>query len=209
MDYKKLFKGLALGVMFALTTTAFAGEGEGEKTNSTVSILPYLNTDYSIVSLNNTSAKNTLFTIEDASGEVFYKEWIDKSGFSQKVLDFSYLSDGKYDIVLRTKGSESIKESFTVKNHKVVSDLKKDVAVTQRKSFVNIIDNMLYVSHLSSAGNSFGVSILDADADEVYSETFEGYTTFSKKFDVSALPSGSYEVSINAEKKEFSYAFTK
>ncbi len=207
MDYKKLFKGLALGVMFALTTTAFAGEGE--KTNSTVSILPYLNTDYSIVSLNNTSAKNTLFTIEDASGEVFYKEWIDKSGFSQKVLDFSYLSDGKYDIVLRTKGSESIKESFTVKNHKVVSDLKKDVAVTQRKSFVNIIDNMLYVSHLSSAGNSFGVSILDADADEVYSETFEGYTTFSKKFDVSALPSGSYEVSINAEKKEFSYAFTK
>ncbi len=203
---KKIFKSLAFGVMFALTTTAFAGEGDAPAAK--VSILPYLHTDYSVLSVSNLSENSGLFMIEDKDGSVLYKEWVSKSGITQKVLDFSLLKDGNYEMVLKIKGEEKVRNSFTVKDKKIVSEY----AVAHKsvdKAMVNLVDNMLYVSHLSFGSNAFAMSISKEGEGEVYSNTIKTKDAYSGKFDVSELPSGAYVVNINSGDKNFEYEFQK
>ncbi len=207
MEMKKLFKGLALGVMFTLTTAAFAGEGDAASVK--VSVLPYLHTDYSVLSVSNYSEKGGLFLIEDKSGSVLYKEWVGKSGITQKVLDFSYLKDGDYDMVLKIKGEEKVRKSFSVKDQKLVSELAKKAAKSEEQSFVNLVDNMLYVSHLAFGSNAFAFSISKEGEGEVYSNTIKAKDSYSGKFDVSELPSGKYAVNINSGDKDYEYEFNK
>ncbi|MCW3805867.1 hypothetical protein [Plebeiibacterium marinum] len=209
MKSSRLFKGLALGVMFALTTTVFAGEGEGKAPASKVSILPYLHTDYSILSVSNFSAKNAVLLIENNEGVVFHKEWIDQPGFTQKVLDFSHLSDGEYSVILKQKGSESLSKSFIVEDHKIVTDKKKSASLNKANSFVKVTDNTLLVSHLDFSSRAFSISITDANSEELFTQTVTGGNAFSKKYDISALPTGNYTVQINSDNKNYTYAFNK
>ncbi len=208
MKTSKLFKGLALGVMFTLGVSAYAGEGDGKASASTVSIYPYLNTDFSVLSLNNQSESNAILTIEGKDGEVFHRELISKAGFTQKVLDFSYLSDGEYSVVLKSKGKEYFSKDFAVKNHKIASDVKKDVASNANTTFANVVDNTLIVSYIPFGVKSVDVTI-SSSSEEIFTETFKAERTFSKKFDISALPKGDYHVTINSEDKNYTYAFRK
>ena len=195
-----------LGAMLIFVATAtFAGEGN----KPSLSILPYLDTDYSVVSLSNNADKAAAFCIKDAEGVTVYKEWVNKEGFAQKILDFSNLEDGEYTAELKVKGAEAITETFSVADHKLVSEKTEVMSQEELSAFFNIIDNMLYVSHISFGSNSFGISISDAVGEEVFEKGFEGNSTYSGKFDISALPNGEYKVSINSGNKEFSYAFKK
>ncbi len=207
MKTSKLFKGLTLGVMFALGVSAYAGEGEGEGAASSVAIYPYLNTDFSVLSLNNKSEANAILTIEGTDGEVYHRELISKSGFTQKVLDFSYLSDGEYSVVLKSKGKEYFSKAFAVRNHKIVTDSKKEES-SANKAFANVVDNTLIVSYLPFGEKSVDVSI-SSSSEEIFTQTFKTEKTFSKKFDISALPKGDYHVTINSEDKNYTYAFSK
>ncbi len=205
MKTSKLFKGLTLGVMFALGLSAYAGEGEG--TGSSVAIYPYLDTDFSVLSLNNQSETNAILTIEGTDGEVYHKESLNKAGFTQKVLDFSYLSDGEYSVVLKSKGKEYFSKAFAVKNHKIVTESKKEKS-TANTAFANLVDNTLIVSYLPFGSKSVDVSI-SSSSEEIFTQTFKAEKTFSKKFDISALPKGEYHVTINSVDKNYTYAFSK
>ncbi|MGQ1786879.1 MULTISPECIES: hypothetical protein [unclassified Saccharicrinis] len=208
MKTTKMMKRWVLGVMLVFVTTAtFAGEGG--KAAGNVSILPYLDTDYSIVSLSNQADKAAIFSIKDAEGETVYKEWVNKAGFAQKILDFSNLEDGKYTAILKARGSEEISETFSIENHKLVSQKEEIVSEEELRAFFNLVDNTLFVSHISFGSNTFGISISDALGDEVFEKGFDGNSTYSGKFDISALPNGEYKVSINSGNKEYSYAFRK
>ncbi len=209
MKTRKFFKGIALGVMFALGVTAFAGEGDGKTASPAVSIFPYLDTDYSVLSLNNLSEKSAVLTIEGTSGEIFHREVINKAGFTQKVLDFSYLADGTYSVNLKSKGTEYFSKPFIVENHKVVVNSDHAaVASNANTSFASVINNTLIVSYIPFGVKSVDVTI-SSNTEEIFTETFTADKTFSKKFDISALPRGEYQVSINSEDKNYSYAFSK
>lgn len=211
MNFKKLIKGFAFGVMFTLSVSAFAGgeKAESSKTSGNISILPYLNTSYSVVSLSNTGTNNSLLVIKDSDGGIYYKEWINTSVCAQKVLDFSYLEDGEYSITLSSKGSLSVTERFDVLNKQIAAVNKKEEVSEGLTSLVNHVDNMLYVSHIAFGYNTFGVSIVDTNSDELYNETFDGNSAFSKKYDISELPTGDYQVNINSDQKNYSYEFSK
>ncbi len=209
MKTSTFLKGITLGVMFTLGLTAFAGEGEGKTANSNVSIYPYLDTDYSVLSLNNASEKSAILTIEGTDGEVFHRELIGKSGFTQKVLDFSYLKDGEYAVKLKSKGTEYFSKTFKVNNHKIVTESKLAKAnKNANTTFANVVNNTLIVSYIPFGIKSVDVTIT-SDSEEIFTETFKADKTFSKKFDISALPKGDYQVSVNSEDKNYSYAFSK
>ncbi len=204
----KMMKRLVFGMMlFFVATATFAGEGG--KTAANVSVLPYLDTDYSIVSLSNPVNKVALFSIKDAEGFTVYKEWINKSGFAQKILDFSNLEDGEYSAVLKTKGVDEVSQKFEIVDHKLVASTKEVLTEEQLKAFFHLVDNMLYVSHISFGSNFFGISISDAIGEEIFEKGFVGNSTYSGKFDISELPNGEYVISINSGNKEYSYAFRK
>ncbi len=200
---RKLFKGFALGVMFALGSVAVAQE----VTPAEVAINPYLNTEYSILSVANPSEKAAKLEITDENGELVHKEWLSSKAFSQQILDFSELKDGRYTAKVSVKGEEIASSKFALADHQISDE--KIMSKEELKAFFRLNDNILYVSHIAFGANSFGISIEDAIGDEVFEKGFDGNSTYSGKFDISALPNGNYSVKINSGSKEYSYAFTK
>ncbi len=207
MKNKIQIKGIALGVMFALTTMAFAGEGD--KPVAIVSVFPYLSTDYSIISVNNLAEKSGEFIIKDSNGEALHKEYLNKTDFFQKVINFSNLEDGEYTIVLKVKGLDEIKEPFLIKDKQVVLKSSSSDEVSKLKSFVNIKDNLLYVSHLEFDQSAFKIKIANDLGEQIFEKSIDGNKVYSGKFDISKLPSGDYKLTINSEDNRYSYAFSK
>ncbi|WP_066632894.1 hypothetical protein [Labilibacter marinus] len=208
MKTTNFVKRLALGVMFVFVLGSVAFAGEGEKGKSDMQIAPYLNTDYSVISLSNKTDKTAVFKIVDDNGEVYYKEWVKKDGLSQKVLDFAHAEDGTYRAILKVNGSDDLTETFIIKNHKLVTP-KQEVSEEELRAFFNLVENTLYVSHITFGSNSFGISIADSNREDVFVKSVEGNSTYSGKFDISALPIGQYTVSINSGDSKYSYEFQK
>ena len=111
-NLKLKLKGLALVAVFTLSlNSAFAGD--------TLCITPYLDTNYSVVSVFNTSGTNLKLKVYDEAGHVFYSEPIKAETNTQKLFDLSHLSDGNYEMVLEGKNTR-IEEHFIVKTKTLV-----------------------------------------------------------------------------------------
>tara|TARA_R110001583_G_scaffold16041_2_gene65105 strand:- start:2604 stop:3011 length:408 start_codon:yes stop_codon:yes gene_type:complete len=110
-NLKLKLRGLALVAILSLSlSTAFASD--------TLRINPYLNTDYSIVSVFNTSDANLKLKVYDEDGHSFYSETINAETSTQKLFDLSLLSDGNYSLVLVGRNTR-IEEQFVVKAQKL------------------------------------------------------------------------------------------
>ena len=91
-------KGLSLVAALVLSLSSAFASGN-------VTITPYLNTEYSIVSVFNTSESNLKLKVYDEDGAVFYSETITAETTTQKLFDLSYLADGNYSVVLVGKNT--------------------------------------------------------------------------------------------------------
>lgn len=110
-NLKLKLKGLALVAILTLSlSTAFA--------SGNLRINNYLNTDYSIVSVFNTSTTNLKLKVYNEEGDLFYSETIEAETNMQKLFDLSHLADGNYALVLVGKNTR-IEEQFVVKEQKL------------------------------------------------------------------------------------------
>ena len=126
-NLKLKLKGLALiAVLVSSLSSAFASD--------TLHITPYLDTDYSIVSVFNTSGTNLKLNIYDKAGQILYSETIKAETNTQKLLDLSNLSDGDYELVLVGKNTR-IEEPFIVKTKTlIVSNESMQIAENNNQS---------------------------------------------------------------------------
>ena len=126
-NLKLKLKGLALiAVLVSSLSSAFASD--------TLHITPYLDTDYSIVSVFNTSGTNLKLNIYDKAGQILYSETIKAETNTQKLLDLSNLSDGDYELVLVGKNTR-IEEPFIVKTKTlIVSNESMQIAENSNQS---------------------------------------------------------------------------
>ncbi|TLX73902.1 T9SS type A sorting domain-containing protein [Labilibacter sediminis] len=208
MKTNKLIKSLSLGVMMSLiAAVAFAGEGDTPSGN--VSIHPYLDTDYSIISVANLADKNAVFSIIDENGTVVFKEWVNKAGIEQKIIDFSNINDGVYTASLKAKGGKEVSKTFIVENHRLAGSAKKALTNDSLKAFFHLSDDILTVSHLHFTDSTFEISIVNSLGTEVFERGYSSNSPFSGKFDVSTLPTGDYTVCIHSGNNKYSYAFAK
>lgn len=129
-NLKLKLKGLALTAIFVLgLSSAFASD--------TLRINQYLKTDYSIVSVFNTSDSNLKLQIFDNNGNIYYSQTIDAETSSQKLFDLSNLEDGNYSLVLVGKNSR-VEEAFQVVAQKqFVSDNSMELAENKIKSSID------------------------------------------------------------------------
>ncbi|PKQ62660.1 hypothetical protein [Labilibaculum manganireducens] len=198
MKTKNTFKGLVLGVILFLgTSSAFA--------TGNIRINPYLDTDLSIVSIINPTESLLKMKIYDEAGNLYYSNKVGGETTAQKLFDFSYLEDGTYKIVLTGKG-DNIEKEFVVANNKLVAELAENTA---EKTLFRTEDNNLFVTYLSFENKAFNISINDEFGNEVFNGSYASEPTFSKKFNVEALPKGDYKVRLVSDKKEYNYAFRK
>ena len=100
-------KGLALAAVLTLSLSSVFASGQ-------VHINKYLDTDYSIVSILNTTDSNLKLKVYDYTGQVFYSETITAETTTQKLFDLSYLEDGNYSLVLVGKNTK-VETPFVVK----------------------------------------------------------------------------------------------
>ncbi len=110
-NLKLQLRGLALVALFVLSlSSAFAG--------GHLRINPYLNTDYSIVSILNPSETDARLKIYDEAGNIYYSQVVEAESNSQKLFDLSHLEDGEYSLVLVSENSR-VEETFLVESKKL------------------------------------------------------------------------------------------
>ena len=194
----KNLKRIALGVVLFLGANAAFATGN-------IRINSYLDTDFSIVSIINTTESNLKLKIYDESGNLYYSRKVDAATTAQRLFDFSYLEDGNYKIVLTGK-EESIEKPFEVKNNKLAPELAKE---NTEKTLFRTDEDALYVTYLSFNKSVFNISISDVEGNEVFENSYAAEPTFSKKFNLEALPKGDYKVRLVSDNKEYNYAFRK
>lgn len=194
----KNLKGIVLGVILFLgASSAFA--------TGNVRINPYLDTDLSIVSIINPTESALKLKIYDTEGNLYYSKKVSGETTNQKLFDFSYLEDGVYKIVL-TGNKVNVEKKFEIENNKLISEKQEEIA---EKTLFRSEDNNLFVTYLSFENKNFNLSILDSFGNEVFLESYSSEPTFSKKFNVEALPKGEYKVRLISNDKEYNYAFRK
>ncbi len=126
-NLKLKLKGLALTAALVLSLSSAFASGN-------VKINPYLNTDYSIVSVFNTSESNLKLKVYDENGYVFYSETITAETNTQKLFDLSYLADGNYSLVLVGKNTK-VETPFVVRAKRLaVSNELMQLAENKNKS---------------------------------------------------------------------------
>ncbi|MDQ2177145.1 hypothetical protein [Marinifilum sp. D714] len=199
MKTKKVnLKGIVLGALLFLgASSAFA--------TGNIKINPYLDTDLSIVSIINPTESVLKMKIYDREGNLYYSKKVNSATTDQKLFDFSYLEDGIYKIVL-SGAEENVEKEFVIEGKKLKVTDSKELA---EKTFFRSADNNLYVSYLAFENKTFNLSITDALGNEVFEESYTSAPTFSKKFNVAALPEGEYKVRLVSNNKEYNYAFRK
>ncbi|MCY1636344.1 MULTISPECIES: T9SS C-terminal target domain-containing protein [Marinifilum] len=191
-------KGIVLGALLFLgASSAFA--------TGNIKINPYLDTDLSIVSIINPSESALKMKIYDREGNLYYSKKVNRATTDQKLFDFSYLEDGIYKIVL-SGAEENVEKEFIIEGKKLKVTAAKEVA---EKTLFRSQDNNLFVSYLSFENDTFNLSITDELGNEVFEESYTSAPTFSKKFNVTALPEGEYKVRLVSNNKEYNYAFRK
>jgi len=191
-------KGIVLGVILFLGANAAFATGN-------IRINSYLDTDLSIVSIINPTQATLRMNITDATGNLYYSKKVSSATTAQKLFDFSYLEDGVYKIEL-TGAKESIEKEFEVANNKLVNaEVKQNTAKTMFRSDAN----NLFVTYLSFENKDLNISITDEFGKEVFTKNYTSEPTFSKKFNVEALPEGDYKIRLISNNKEYNYAFSK
>jgi len=124
----KKLKGLALTAALVLSLSSAFASGN-------IRINQYLNTDYSIVSVFNTSDSNQKLKVYDEKGNIFYSQTVEAESNSQKLFDLSNLEDGNYSLVLVGKNSR-VEQAFQVEARKlVVSDKSMQLADNKSSNY--------------------------------------------------------------------------
>jgi hypothetical protein len=111
-NLKLKLRGLALVALFTLSLNAAFATGN-------IRINQYLNTNYSIVSVFNTSTTDLKLKVYDEAGNLFYSQKVEAETNTQKLFDLSHLSDGKYALILVGKNTR-IEETFQVADKKLL-----------------------------------------------------------------------------------------
>ncbi|WP_421919886.1 T9SS C-terminal target domain-containing protein [Marinifilum sp.] len=191
-------KGIVLGVILFLGASSSFATGK-------IKINTYLDTDLSIVSIINPTETELKMRIYDNDGNLYYSKKVKSTTTDQKLFDFSYLEDGLYKIVL-TGAEKRIEKEFSVEGSKL--KVEKNNPLNERTLFRSEKNN-LFVSFLSFENKKFNLSITDEFGNEVFDQSYTSAPTFSKKFNVTALPEGEYKVRLISNNKEYNYAFRK
>jgi hypothetical protein len=189
-------EALILGGLFALTMPIMAGGNIQMNLTDNGS-----RAAVSYSSLHPTSLK---ISIENQEGTmVFYNEQKNDVDSYKKLYDFSQLHDGNYNLIAIVDGEKQVKK-FSIDNAKISI---KDETIENENLIVPYFNKdgahliCLYQNPLSehvkvcflSKGESF------------FEDSSESGKAYSKKFDLSLLPSGNYDILLHSGDSYFSY----
>lgn len=202
MKAKKLLSVGALAFLMVAVVTPSSAKGK-------ISVYPYLDTNYALVTALSQEMDDFSVEIKTSNGEFVYSSGkVGSSDSFNKLFDFSRLSDGKYLAVLKGSGKTLLKNEFFVSDGKLVPEVA-DLKAEEVAAKVWAKNDFLYVSYLNKSFDSYSVKVEDKSGNVLFESALPKDLTYSGKFDVSSLPSGTYYVSLVSGKNSNSYAIRK
>lgn len=202
MKAKKFLSVAVLAVLLVSVVGPASAKGK-------ITVYPYLDTNYALVSVLSEEMVDFSVEIKSENGEFVYSSGkVRSSDQFNKLFDFSKLSDGKYVAVLKGSGKTFLKDEFAVSGGKLVSEVSGKVA-EELAAKVWAKDDYVFVSYLNKAYDSFNMKVEDDRGNVLFESALPSDLTYSGKFDVSSLPSGTYYVSLVSGKNSSSYAINK
>jgi hypothetical protein len=202
MKAKKFLSVVVLAVLMVAVATPSSAKGK-------ITVYPYLDTNYALISALSEEMVDFSVEIKSSNGEFVYSSG--KVGSSEnfnKLFDFSELSDGKYVAVLKGSGKTFLKDEFTVSSGKLVSKVA-DKKAEEMAAKVWAKNDFIFVSYLNKSFDAYSMKVEDEKGNVLFESALPKDLTYSGKFDVSSLPSGTYYVSLVSGKNSNSYAIRK
>ncbi len=202
MKTKKFLSVVALATLMVSVGSTAMAKGK-------ITVYPYLDTNYALVSALSEEMVDFSVEIKTEKGEFVYSSGkVGSSAQFNKLFDFSKLSDGKYVAVLKGSGKTFLKDEFTVANGKLVKKVAdKDAEEMAAKVWAK--NDFIFVSYLNKDYDAYSMKVEDESGNVLFESALPKELTYSGKFDVSSLPSGTYYVSLVSGKNSSSYAIRK
>lgn len=192
---KKVLRTLSiLGLGFTLTQTALS--------SGDVKFNPVSDEGKVMVSLQDVQANKVSLSIEDIEeSTVYYSANVSNAEGYKKVFDLSNLADGTYVLVAKY-GKNTIKREFVVENSTVV--LSEAENIFECRPVFRQTDEGLVVLYQCPTMENVEVSF-SADYNRFFIDK-TNETKIARKYDVTELPAGEYDVVLKAG--EYSYTYS-
>ena len=188
-----------LFTVVAVSIVAVATAVEKPKMN----VVP-LTSDRAVVSIQNDNAAIFELSILADNGElVYYKQSAKPLNTYQKVYDFKDLADGNYMLTLKVNDTRLSKE-FAVAS----SGIQVGESKLRFDPYFAYDDDVLKLSYLNFDGEQYTLNIYD-DNGLVYKSKLGDDFNMVTGYDLSALASGAYDVTLSSANNEFMYTIVK
>jgi len=188
-----------LFTVVAVSIVAIATAVEKPKMN----VVP-LTSDRAVVSIQNDSEAIFELSILAENGElVYYKQSAKPLNSYQKVYDFKDLADGNYTLTLKVNDTRLSKE-FAVAS----SGIQVGESKLRFDPYFAYDENVLKLSYLNFDGEQYTLNIYDENG-LVYKSQLGDDFNMVNGYDLSALASGSYDVTLSSSNNEFMYTIEK
>ena len=148
---------------------------------------------------NNTEQKYDI-TISDLTGEVLYHRQAQGEQLeSSKIFDFAKSEPGVYNMKVEFNGGSSEQLVTVTKNGIEVGEI-----VSKAEPIFSFKDNLLLVSFLNQNNEAMKLDVY-SNENLVYEKKFDQSKSLVKKFDLSKLDTGDYQVVFTTGEDQYEY----
>ena len=169
-----------------------------------VKIVPLSEGSKAAISFVGTQANEARITIESDDQSVqYYSAKIMNADDYKKLFDFSHLDDGTYNLVAQIDG-ETIRKSFTKEGDKVFTEDIMDKSTQLYAPMFRKLDNTLVCYFQNPDASDVNVQFAEG-SESFFKDSDESGEIFFKRYDLSKLPSGTYQVALSAGSHFYTY----
>ena len=152
--------------------------------------------------LNEPQKEHTNLFIKDQDGSTLYFSKIKGDKAYAKVYNMSQLSDGEYQLVL--EGSKVI-QTIPLQLDDNNMSINNSERITVFKPHITHKDNFLDLMVFSPEKGRYELTIYDSNNSIVYNRSLESSLKIEKRFDISGLKPGNYNVMVTGVHGQYSY----
>lgn len=176
--------------------------GYAQDPGSTAYIKPVDDKKFAIY-LNDEQIDKTLLSIKDQKGYTLYAKSIKSKSKFAKVFNLSKLENGVYDLVLEDSKAIQTIPVVVEADELSIDNTERSISYKPYISHKNeILDLMVF----SPEKGQYEITIFDGDNSIVYNESINNEMKIEKRFNLSGLKPGNYNVLVSGVNGQYTYS---
>ncbi len=174
---------------------------QGENVQFTV-----VNTSSFVITLEDASTEKIELSIRDINDQVFHSETISEEQLTNKQYNLKELPDGAYSVVM-TYDQYITVQPLLKENNSIIFDTDSSQKI-YRPTFSDKL-GYLDLAILCSPSAAYNILIQDDLGNILFNETIDSAATINKRFNLTKLEEGKYDIMVGIEDINFNEYFSK